>query len=274
MDSSEHDGAALLNDPAQAMNVQDVDVQDVDVQDVDVAGAATASQADPEPVPAVVGDAAPRVAPETPILSAMLAGWEGPAASLIGQALAHAEAALEAASAPAPAQPAVPGPRETERPSPIRVRVTGSGRAPVVTASGELSENTADQLAAPVQLCLLARPRQVIVDLSGITAVTPGAVTTLLGLREAAQVNGSEIELHALSRSVREILDRTRTYEQLRPRRAERPEPAAPASTDPDLVAEEALDGEPAGMKPKRSGERPPTGHRRAPRLRRPPQVV
>ena len=221
-------------------------------------------------------------APETPILSAMLAGWDGPAASLVEQRLARAEAALEPAAA-------TRGGGETERPSPIRIRVSGNGRAPLVTASGELSEDTADQLAAPVQLCLLARPRQVSIDLSGVTAVTPGAVTTLLGLREAAFASDSALELRAVSRSVREILERTGTYETLRPRRPEPPESAFPAPMDPDMLEADArgavgvdaaaieagaLDDEAAGPEPKCSAERSHKGHRRASRLRRPPQVV
>lgn len=226
-------------------------------------------------------------APETPILSAMLAGWDGPAASLVEQRLARAEAAPEPAAA-------VRGAGETERPGPILVRVSGNGRAPLVTASGELSEDTADQLAAPVQLCLLARPRQVNIDLSGITSATPGAVTTLLGLREAAYASDSALELRAVSRSVREILERTGTYETLRPRRPERPESAIPAPMDPAMVEADArgavgvdavaletvpidagvLDDEAASAEPKCSAERSHKGHRRSSRLRRPPQVV
>jgi len=255
------------------------------VSDMDTAQAVNTARVDERQE---VEAAAPRgeqiidIAPETPILSAMLAGWNGPAASLVEQCLARAEAAPGPAAA---ARSAV----ETERPNPIRIRVSGNGRAPLVTASGELSEDTADQVAAPVQLCLLTRPRQVSIDLSGITTVTPGAVTTLLGLREAAYASDSTIELRAVSRPVREILERTGTYETLRPRRPEPPESAAPAPMDPDMLEVDslgvaavdaapmeaaALDDETAGAKPTCSAERQPKGHRRASRLRRPPQVV
>jgi len=282
--------------PAQVMDAardvdaaQDIDARDINAQDIDTVQVVEAA------VPR--GEQTLDLAPETPILAAMLAGWQGPAASVVGHNLARAEPE----PVPAPAQPTAPAPcpTEPERPSPIRVRVGGNGRAPLVIASGELSESTADQLATPVQLCLLTRPRRVGIDLSGITAVTHGAVTTLLGLREAAHANDSDLELWAASRPVLEVLDSTGTYGILKPRRTERPEPVDPALRRPDVdgavpfedvplkavsfedgsfenadVEAEVLDGDAAGGKPKRSGERPPKGHRRAARLRRPPQVA
>lgn len=257
MDSSERDSAAVA---------QDVNEVDDGQQVVDKASACRVE--------------VPNLAPGTPILSAMLAEWEGPAASLVGRHLvrtepeAEPETGLEPVPAPAAPIAAAAGTVEPERPAPLRIRVSGNGRTPVVTASGELSESTADLLAGPVQLCLLARPRQVSIDLSGITAVTPGAVTTLLGLREAAHANDSDIELRAVSRSVREVLESAGAYETFRPRRPEPAEPVAALPMDPDMLEAEALGAEAAAGNPKRSGEHSSKGHRRAARSRRASQVA
>lgn len=255
MDSSEHDSTAAAQDAQEADDVQ---------QALDEMPAHRAE--------------APDLVPDAPILSAMLAEWDGPAASLVGQHLVRTEPEVRPEPAPAPARAepiaAAAGTGEPGRPAPLRIRVSGNGRTPVVTASGELSESTADLLAAPVQLCLLARPRQVSIDLSGVTAVTPGAVTTLLGLREAAQANDSKIELRAVSRPVREVLERAGAYETFRPGQPEPAEPAAALPMDPDMLEAEVLDGEVAAGKVKRSGEHSAKAHRRAARSRRASQVA
>lgn len=136
------------------------------------------------------------------------------------------------------------------------------------SASGELSDATADLLAACVQLCLLARPRHVALDLSGITTLGPSAVTTLLGLRDAARANDSDVEFTDVSRAVRDVLESNRTPTTLPSRQDARTDPAASPAIDGQVP--EAREGkvEPTGRNRRWSGVGPPDG-RRFPRLRR-----
>lgn len=140
---------------------------------------------------------------ETPIFAAMFADWDGPAVGLIGRNLHRADAETMVFDA------VMWRPSPDRKAPPLRFQVSGDRHAPVITATGELKAASVPLLTTPLRHILRRRPRQVIVDLAGITAVTPGALRALLDLRHAARAAHIDFWLRSPSEPVRELLQAT-----------------------------------------------------------------
>lgn len=202
------------------------------------------------------------VAGDTPVFSALLSAWEGPAGDRLGLRLERSDADLMPTGA-------APSPAEAHHPPPaLLVRVANNGANPVIVASGEFTGQTGHLLADPVRLALLARPGHVEVDLSGVVVFTADALRTLLALREFAGVQHGGIKLCAVSPQVRDVMQATGAHtmfipEQGRPDRRREP------------VLWSAVDAEPeARQQPPSAHQDEPEGstrstHRRAARTHR-----
>lgn len=137
---------------------------------------------------------------ETPIFAAMFADWDGPAVGLIGRNLHRADAETMVFDAVMWR----PGP---DRKAPaLRFQVSGARHAPLIIAAGELKAGSVALLTTPLQHILRRRPRQVVVDLAGITAVTPAALRALLDVRKTARAAHIDFWLRSPSEPVRELL--------------------------------------------------------------------
>ncbi len=137
---------------------------------------------------------------ETPIFAAMFAGWDGPAAGMIGRNLHRADDDTMVFDnlmwRPRP---------DGETPA-LRFYVSGERHAPVITVTGELKPGSVALLTTPLRHILRRRPRQLIVDLAGITAASRAALHALLDVRQAARAAHVDFWLRSPSEPVRELL--------------------------------------------------------------------
>ncbi len=152
-------------------------------------------------------------ATETPIFAAMIAAWDGPAADIVAHRAGPGggDGGGGRDGYPAAAQVALPA-RNAEAPALrqlLSVGLEADGQDPVITATGELNVATAGLLADPVRRVLLGHPREVIVDLSGVAALSAAGLGALLELRRAAAAAGTRFTLRAPSPPVRDLLEVT-----------------------------------------------------------------
>jgi len=151
-------------------------------------------------------------ADETPIFAAMFSGWDGPAAGMIGRNLHRADDdtmvfdLLMWRPSPDEAAPA------------LRFQVGGDRHAPVVTVNGELNSGSVALLTTPLRHILRRRPRQLVVDLAGITAASPAALRALLDVRGAARAAHVDFWLRSPSEPVRELLQPAKSQVAVRPK--------------------------------------------------------
>jgi anti-anti-sigma factor len=166
----------------------------------------------------------------------MYSRWDGPAAGLIGRNLHRADADTMVFDAVM----WQPGP-EHEPPA-LRFQVSGDRHAPVVTASGELTTGSVALLTTPLRHIMRRRPRQVIVDLSGITAATRSGLRALIETREVARTANVDFWLRSPSQPVQDLLHSASARAGRGPARRERhsaaPTPGQPQPQPPSHVAE------------------------------------
>ena len=149
---------------------------------------------------------------ETPIFAAMFSAWDGPAVGMIGRNLHRADDDTMAFDmlmwrpSPDEAAPA------------LRFQVGGDRHAPVITVEGELNSGSVALLTTPLRHILRRRPRQLIVDLAGITAASPAALRALLDVRGAARAAHVDFWLRSPSEPVRELLQPARSQVAVRPK--------------------------------------------------------
>lgn len=162
---------------------------------------------------------------ETPIFAAMFSRWDGPAASLIGSNLHRAD------------DDTMVFDNLMWRPNPdgegpaLRFYVSGERHAPIVTVTGELKPASVALVTTPLRHILRRRPRQMIVDLAGITAVSPAALGALLDVRQAARAVHVDFWLRSPSEPVRQLLKPAANAQvEVRSKRSAERRPANPIS--------------------------------------------
>lgn len=173
---------------------------------------------------------------ETPIFAAMFSGWEGPAVGMISRNLHRADDdtmvfdMLMWRPSPDEAAPA------------LRFHVSGDRHAPVITVAGELNSGSVALLTTPLRHILRRRPRQLIVDLAGITAASPAGLRALLDVRGAARAAHVDFWLRSPSEPVRELLQPANSQVAVRPKSS-----AARRSPGP-IKKRDQQDGEAIGI--------------------------
>ena len=182
---------------------------------------------------------------ETPIFAAMFSAWEGPAAGMISRNLHRADDdtmvfdMLMWRPGPDEAAPA------------LRFQVSGDRHAPVITVDGELNSGSVALLTTPLRHILRRRPRQLIVDLAGITAASPAALRALLDVRGAARAAHVDFWLRSPSEPVRELLQPANSQVAVRPKSsAARRSPGPIEKRDEHGEAIAVDDGEDAQAEP------------------------
>ena len=150
---------------------------------------------------------------ETPIFAEMFSGWDGPAAGMISRNLDRADDDTMVFETlmwlPVP-----------DRKAPaLRFYVSGDRHAPVITVTGELKSGSIALLTTPLRHILRRRPRQLIVDLAGVTAASPAALRALLDVRQAARAVHVDFWLRSPSEPVRELLKPANAQVAVRPKR-------------------------------------------------------
>jgi anti-anti-sigma factor len=90
----------------------------------------------------------------------------------------------------------------------IRVRVRQDTL--VVRADGDLTETAAAELFGQVQNELRPRPRNVVLDLSGVESITAGALPYVFRIQHEAQARAARLILAGRSAPVQRLLEKTK----------------------------------------------------------------
>ena len=172
---------------------------------------------------------------ETPIFAAMFSGWEGPAVGMISRNLHRADDDTMVFDM----LMWLPNPDETA--PALRFQVGGDRHSPVITVDGELHSGSVALLTTPLRHILRRRPRQLVVDLAGITAASPAALRALLDVRGAARAAHVDFWLRSPSEPVRELLQPANAQVAVRPK-------SSAARRSPGPIKKRAEAGEAIGL--------------------------
>jgi anti-anti-sigma factor len=138
----------------------------------------------------------------TPVFARILAGWTGPAASMLA-----AEASGDASPARHAAPKAFAALGAGGDSSALSARVSGNAQCAVVAAFGEIRTDTVGLLIAAAWRALGDAPAELVVDLREITHFSAAGVRALLELRDAAADVATDLRLRAPSDAVRRVIE-------------------------------------------------------------------